>query len=217
MRDKGVLDAELSEKERKDLVDATGAVFFGHPEHQRRSRSVANKRAADQQLLKNTGIRRLRNQPRYATPSPLNLVPLPSTPSVTPKTKNSTGHDGVHGEKEEEDNHREKQCEGVSVSTTTECKRKCYVCKAHYTSIHHFYDQLCPDNGMCAPLNFRKRGELADLSGKVSAPQGLAWAHDDILCVQIWIGVEPIGYTVFVPVELPKLRTQEDSRCCGNE
>lgn len=179
VRDKGVLDAELSEKERKDLVDATGAVFFSHPEHQRRSRSAANKRAADQQLLKNTGIRRLRHQPKYATPIPLNLVPLPSTPSDTPKTKNSTGHHGMHGKEEEEKGDQEKH-QGVPVSTDTERNRKCYVCKASYTSIHHFYDQLCPKNDMCAPLNFRKRGELADLSGKVSATP-FWFVHDDAL------------------------------------
>ena len=41
----------------------------------------------------------------------------------------------------------------------------CYVCKQHYTLIHHFYDQLCPD---CAEFNFFKRTELADLRGRVA-------------------------------------------------
>src|SRR6476619_335926 len=31
--------------------------------------------------------------------------------------------------------------------------RNCYVCKRDYTSIHHFYDHLCPE---CAELNFTK-------------------------------------------------------------
>jgi len=158
LRDKGVLDAELSEKERKDLAEATGSL--------QQLLKKSNKRPADQQLLKNTGIRRLRRQPTYATPSPLNPVPLPSTPSVQPKMKRSAAHDGMA---EEEDDDDQEKHEGVPVSTTTERKRKCYVCKASYTSIHHFYDQLCPGNDMCAPLNFRKRGELANLSGKVSA------------------------------------------------
>ncbi|HEU4877882.1 MAG TPA: SDR family oxidoreductase [Gemmatimonadaceae bacterium] len=47
--------------------------------------------------------------------------------------------------------------------------RNCYVCKRDYTSIHHFYDHLCPD---CADLNFRKRTELADLSGRVALLTG---------------------------------------------
>ena len=47
--------------------------------------------------------------------------------------------------------------------------RNCYVCKRDYTSIHHFYDHLCPE---CAELNFAKRTELADLSGRVALLTG---------------------------------------------
>jgi NAD(P)-dependent dehydrogenase (short-subunit alcohol dehydrogenase family) len=45
----------------------------------------------------------------------------------------------------------------------------CYVCKQKYTTIHHFYDQLCPP---CAELNFMKRTELADLKGRVALLTG---------------------------------------------
>jgi len=48
-------------------------------------------------------------------------------------------------------------------------RQHCYVCKRKYTLIHHFYDQLCPS---CAGLNFRKRTELADLSGRVALLSG---------------------------------------------
>ncbi len=48
-------------------------------------------------------------------------------------------------------------------------ERHCYVCKARFTRLHHFYDQLCPD---CADLNFRKRTELADLRGRVALLTG---------------------------------------------
>jgi NAD(P)-dependent dehydrogenase (short-subunit alcohol dehydrogenase family) len=48
-------------------------------------------------------------------------------------------------------------------------QRHCYVCKAKYTELHHFYDQLCPS---CAELNFRKRTELADLRGRVALLTG---------------------------------------------
>jgi NAD(P)-dependent dehydrogenase (short-subunit alcohol dehydrogenase family) len=47
--------------------------------------------------------------------------------------------------------------------------RHCYVCKAHYQTLHHFYDQLCPS---CGEFNFRKRTELADLSGRVALLTG---------------------------------------------
>ena len=45
----------------------------------------------------------------------------------------------------------------------------CYVCKQHYSVIHHFYDQMCP---ACAEFNFAKRSELADLTGRVALLTG---------------------------------------------
>jgi NAD(P)-dependent dehydrogenase (short-subunit alcohol dehydrogenase family) len=47
--------------------------------------------------------------------------------------------------------------------------RYCYVCKADYSEVHHFYDQLCPP---CADFNYGKRGELADLRGRVALVTG---------------------------------------------
>jgi len=43
-------------------------------------------------------------------------------------------------------------------------RRSCYTCKARYAELHHFYSDLCP---ACAELNFRKRNQVASLSGKV--------------------------------------------------
>jgi NAD(P)-dependent dehydrogenase (short-subunit alcohol dehydrogenase family) len=48
-------------------------------------------------------------------------------------------------------------------------EQHCYVCKRLYVEIHPFYDQLCPE---CADLNFRKRTETADLSGRVALLTG---------------------------------------------
>src|SRR5687768_16594227 len=47
--------------------------------------------------------------------------------------------------------------------------QNCYICKRDFTELHHFYDQLCPP---CAALNFAKRGELADLTGRVGLLTG---------------------------------------------
>ncbi|MBA3342736.1 MAG: SDR family oxidoreductase [Gemmatimonadaceae bacterium] len=47
--------------------------------------------------------------------------------------------------------------------------QNCYICKQSYSPIHHFYDQLCP---RCADLNYAKRTELADLSGRVALLTG---------------------------------------------
>ena len=47
--------------------------------------------------------------------------------------------------------------------------QNCYICKQDYREVHPFYDQLC---GECAAFNYRKRGELADLSGRVAVLTG---------------------------------------------
>lgn len=47
--------------------------------------------------------------------------------------------------------------------------RKCYVCKLPYTTVHPFYDQLCPG---CAVLNYDKRSASADLRGRVAMVTG---------------------------------------------
>jgi NAD(P)-dependent dehydrogenase (short-subunit alcohol dehydrogenase family) len=51
----------------------------------------------------------------------------------------------------------------------TSDSRHCYVCKQHFQTVHHFYDQLCP---ACGDLNFAKRTELADLHGRVALLTG---------------------------------------------
>jgi NAD(P)-dependent dehydrogenase (short-subunit alcohol dehydrogenase family) len=47
--------------------------------------------------------------------------------------------------------------------------RHCYVCKEHFQTVHHFYDQMC---GACGDFNFAKRTELADLRGRVALLTG---------------------------------------------
>jgi NAD(P)-dependent dehydrogenase (short-subunit alcohol dehydrogenase family) len=42
--------------------------------------------------------------------------------------------------------------------------RSCYVCKTRFFELHEFYDQLCP---ACAALNWLKRHQSADMSGRV--------------------------------------------------
>ncbi|KAL3805115.1 hypothetical protein HJC23_003343 [Cyclotella cryptica] len=47
--------------------------------------------------------------------------------------------------------------------------RSCYTCKIRFRTLHHFYDQLCET---CAPLNYTKRHQTADMSGKVAIVTG---------------------------------------------
>jgi NAD(P)-dependent dehydrogenase (short-subunit alcohol dehydrogenase family) len=118
---------------------------------------------SDQGVLHETGIRSLRRKPVFHTP---NVFP---TVSVTDGFSPQDVHDGpaaafaagaASAPKEAgHDDQRPKSSE----------RQHCYVCKQKYTLIHHFYDQLCPS---CADLNFRKRTELADLSGRVALLTG---------------------------------------------
>lgn len=47
--------------------------------------------------------------------------------------------------------------------------RNCYVCKAEFTTLHFFYDLMCPS---CAELNYRKRFQTASLDGQVALITG---------------------------------------------
>lgn len=47
--------------------------------------------------------------------------------------------------------------------------RKCYVCKQEYTTLHFFYDAMCP---ACGDFNHRKRSQTADLKGRYAVVTG---------------------------------------------
>jgi NAD(P)-dependent dehydrogenase (short-subunit alcohol dehydrogenase family) len=93
-------------------------------------------------VLDATGIRALRRRPMVTTPT---LLPPPGAGQAS--RPSSVG-----------------QASRLPVND-----RRCYVCKAPYSEIHHFYDQLCPE---CADVNFAARSELADLRGRVALLTG---------------------------------------------
>ena len=110
---------------------------------QRRRASAAARFARaerDEAVRGDTGIRELRKRPVVTTP---NVFPPPAF--------------------EPEDQHVDSE-----VREAIE-PQHCYVCKEKFVTIHHFYDQLCPQ---CAEFNFAKRTELADLSGRVALLSG---------------------------------------------
>ncbi len=47
--------------------------------------------------------------------------------------------------------------------------RVCYACRASYKTVHHFYDQMC---GACGDFNYSKRGQTAELTGRVALVTG---------------------------------------------
>jgi len=137
--------AKVPAEDQKRLVRAAGKVF--QPDDVARRRLVkANRRegkaekvARAETSLGETGIRTQRRQKVFNTPN----VFAPS---------GFEQHDVDNPEFRE----------------AVEPKH-CYVCKQGYSSIHHFYDQLCPG---CARVNWFKRSELADLRGRVALITG---------------------------------------------
>jgi len=100
----------------------------------------ASRVTRDDKLLAVTGIRSLRRQPVF------------NTPNVFPPAE------FAQREVEDDPDHRE------AVEP-----QHCYICKQHYSKLHHFHDQMCPT---CAEFNFAKRTELADLRGRVALLSG---------------------------------------------
>jgi NAD(P)-dependent dehydrogenase (short-subunit alcohol dehydrogenase family) len=143
--DRGLL-ARIPAEDRKRLLAAVGLVY--HPDMVARRRLVkatvrlrkAEKTRRDEEALADTGIRKLRRQPVF------------TSPNVFPPT------DFEQREVEDDPDFRD------AVEP-----QHCYICKQDYSSIHHFYDQLCPS---CAEFNFAKRTELADLRGRVALLTG---------------------------------------------
>ena len=137
--------AELSQEERKELVSAAGEVY--NPDMIERRRLVrATERRRKEELIKrdqaklnSTGIREMRKKPVYMTPNA--LAPA---------------------------NFEQKDVEEPEFREVVD-PQNCYICKQDYTSIHHFYDHLCP---ACAEVNFNKRSESADLRGRVALLTG---------------------------------------------
>ena len=138
--------AEISPEEYSRLLKAAGEVILPDPREKRRfvkariRQRKAEKLQRQQAVLNQTGIREMRRRPVYNTPNPL------PAPAIQPRevTNDPNFRDAVE-------------------------PQHCYICKQHYSRLHHFYDQLCPK---CADLNFAKRTERADLSGRVALLTG---------------------------------------------
>src|SRR5688572_19075370 len=150
--DRSVL-AGVPDEERKRLLQAVANVYSPDRVERRRMAKVVDRQRkaarvkSDQGVLHETGIRTLRRKPVFHTP---NVFPTISV------------GDGFAPQDIHEAQSPEPKAESREL-------QHCYVCKQKYSVIHHFYDQLCPS---CAELNFNKRTELADLTGRVALLTG---------------------------------------------
>ena len=103
----------------------------------------------DRRTRAGTGIQTLRRRPVFTTP---NYVRSERAAPGAPQPGAHSGEPGVSG-----------------AGSPEIAPQSCYICKRRYATLHHFYDQLCPP---CAAVNFAKRGELADLRGRVALVTG---------------------------------------------
>jgi NAD(P)-dependent dehydrogenase (short-subunit alcohol dehydrogenase family) len=150
--DRATLDA-LHEGDRRRMLRAM-SLLRGPASRSRRRLAKANVREEravrvnrDRAIRSGTGIQLLRKRPVFTTP---NVFP-PSR--FHPEDRLGSWELDVG------------RCEPRESGEP----QACYICKAKYSTIHHFYDQLCPE---CAELNFAKRTELADLRGRVALVTG---------------------------------------------
>ena len=151
--------AHVDKADQRRLIHAAAKVW--NPDEVRRrqlTRALDKKRKAEaarrrEEVLNQTGIRTLRRRPTFTTP---NIYPPELAGGVGPESVGELGpiSDGSVGP--------ETVGEGVG-------SQHCYICKGPFSELHHFYDQMCPP---CSELNYRKRGELADLSGRVALLTG---------------------------------------------
>ncbi len=136
----------LSQEERTRLLKAAGDIYC--PDLTQRRKLVkatvkqrkAEKKQKDDTKLNETGIRKLRREKVFTTPNV-----FPPKGFIQEEVKDNPDFREVAE------------------------PQNCYICKQDYSTIHHFYDQLCPK---CAELNWAKRTETADLRGRVALLTG---------------------------------------------
>jgi NAD(P)-dependent dehydrogenase (short-subunit alcohol dehydrogenase family) len=148
--------ADLEHDDRRRLMIAAGQI--SRPDRYTRAalgKAVVRarkqaRRGAAVAVLDQTGIRALRREPVFRTP-----LPQPEMPLLEPPRGDEAGAPDAWAAAEarrDQPPHRLDE------------QRHCYVCKANFDELHHFYDQLCP---ACAALNWHKRTTTADLRGRI--------------------------------------------------
>jgi NAD(P)-dependent dehydrogenase (short-subunit alcohol dehydrogenase family) len=146
--DRQLLD-QLPAADRQRLHQAVAQLYHPDPGARRIKLKAAEKARyaakiqAEDAVLNQTGIRELRRRPVFTTPNvhaPLGF----EAHDVDPAADTAQPRESIE-------------------------PKHCYVCKQKYSTIHFFYDQLCPT---CAAFNYAKRTELVDLRGRVALLTG---------------------------------------------
>lgn len=132
---------DLTQEEKKQLFTAAGQLA-------RPSTEERKKRRKDEKIAKRQGVKKADRIARATTGiRDARLDKVFSAPKELPMNRIESD------EKIEELN----------------SARNCYVCKAEFTALHHFYDTMCKS---CGDLNYKKRYQSASLSGQVALITG---------------------------------------------
>lgn len=148
--------AELDEQQLLRLRQAAGRISRPGPDERhalsrrRRRERKQERRKVDDAALDATSNRAKKRALRF--------------PVAPPKLQLSAEHRDLL----EQQAHNPGQ-ESTSTAKHLEAERDCYICKEAYTELHHHYDSMCP---ACAQLNWIKRCQSADLSGRVALVTG---------------------------------------------
>jgi NAD(P)-dependent dehydrogenase (short-subunit alcohol dehydrogenase family) len=137
--------AELPVAERTRLLNAAGLVF--EPDIEARRRQIK----AERRRVKASKTRQDQLSLAGTGIRTLRAKPVFTTPNVF-----------APADREADDIDADEEFEAIE-------PQHCYVCKQKYSRIHPFYDQMCPT---CGDINYAKRSESADLSGRVALLTG---------------------------------------------
>jgi len=164
VRERRALLSQLDGEQCNRLLRAAGEVARPDPWAKRellraaKRRRLSERRDADERVLANTGIRQQRAQQVFVTPTH-RKVPVLAGADIDATLADQ------HGAPASAQRDAADRPQPARVAK----ERACYVCKARFTTLHFFYDSMC---AACGDLNFRKRTQTADLSGRVALITG---------------------------------------------
>ena len=132
--------AQLAESDRIELLKAAGQLS-------RPDRETIKKRNKAKNQIKRQSVRKKERKARAATgirsAREVTVFTAPCQLTSETETQHATGE--------------------------LNSPRNCYVCKAEFTRLHHFYDAMCPE---CAEFNYQKRFQTANMRGQVALITG---------------------------------------------
>jgi NAD(P)-dependent dehydrogenase (short-subunit alcohol dehydrogenase family) len=148
---------QLSPEQRKRLLAACGRLIGASKSDLRqerraaRSQAASDKRRREQAALRAAALRRARSENKVDNPAlPAHALPMREAA-------------------ERQSQLLESQLREAHIANVLSEPRSCYICKEPFSEVHFFYDSMCAN---CGDFNFHKRGELANLSGRVALVTG---------------------------------------------